>query len=318
MKYGLIVYIDTDNIGDDILSYAAYKLLPSVDYIIDRERMDTFLPNTNEYVKTIINGWFLKNKFNWPPSEYILPFFIGTHFSSVPYWGIKDEFLDSVGAEYLKKYEPIGCRDNHTVEKLKKRGVDAYFSGCVTLSLERFENVRNTEKIILVDVSDAVKKCVSKKYRDVEIITHSIKPSNKENFNCFSWDERARRVEELLKKYQGAKLVITTRLHCALPCLALGTNVIMIKQNTHDYENRIGTYERILTCLTEDELSSITFDTLETEKSTIAQNLGISICQKIQAFLQENIDYTMNIPDISEYERLYNKKLIWQKNLLKH
>ena len=47
----------------------------------------------------------------------------------------------------------------------------------MTLSLERFENVRNTEKIILVDVSDAVKKCVSKKYRDVEIITHSIKPS---------------------------------------------------------------------------------------------------------------------------------------------
>ena len=36
MKYGLVVYKDTDNIGDDILSYAAMRFLPRIDYIIDR------------------------------------------------------------------------------------------------------------------------------------------------------------------------------------------------------------------------------------------------------------------------------------------
>ena len=34
--------------------------------------------------------------------------------------------------------------------------------------------------------------------------------------------------ENLLNKYARAKLVITSRIHCALPCLALGTPVIFI------------------------------------------------------------------------------------------
>ena len=34
--------------------------------------------------------------------------------------------------------------------------------------------------------------------------------------------------EDLLHKYAKAKLVITSRIHCALPCLALGTPVIFV------------------------------------------------------------------------------------------
>ena len=38
MKYGLIYYKNTHNLGDDILSYVGKKFLPKVDYYIDRER----------------------------------------------------------------------------------------------------------------------------------------------------------------------------------------------------------------------------------------------------------------------------------------
>jgi hypothetical protein len=34
---------------------------------------------------------------------------------------------------------------------------------------------------------------------------------------------------ELLRRYGSAKLVITSRLHCALPCLALGTPVVLLR-----------------------------------------------------------------------------------------
>jgi len=71
MKFGLVVCSSTDNFGDDILSYASYRFLPKVDYIIDRENADTFIPDSKEAVSAIFNGWFLHNKFNWPPSEYI-------------------------------------------------------------------------------------------------------------------------------------------------------------------------------------------------------------------------------------------------------
>ena len=131
MKYGLILYNLTDNLGDDILTYAAYKFLPRVDYVIDRENIDTFIPNEKDYVAAIFNGWFLHNKFNWPPSEYIYPLFIGIHFSPNQRWGIGDEYLDGLGKEYLKKYEPIGCRDEDTLKKMKERNIEAFFSGCL-------------------------------------------------------------------------------------------------------------------------------------------------------------------------------------------
>ena len=59
MKYGLIYYHNTFNIGDDILSYAAKQFLPHVDYYIDREHLDVFVPNECEYVAVIVNGWYL-------------------------------------------------------------------------------------------------------------------------------------------------------------------------------------------------------------------------------------------------------------------
>lgn len=36
------------------------------------------------------------------------------------------------------------------------------------------------------------------------------------------------KAESLVKKYAAASLVVTTRIHCALPCLGLGTPVIYI------------------------------------------------------------------------------------------
>lgn len=39
MKYGLIYYKNTHNLGDDILSYVGKKFLPKVDYYIDREHL---------------------------------------------------------------------------------------------------------------------------------------------------------------------------------------------------------------------------------------------------------------------------------------
>ena len=58
MKYGLILNFATDNIGDDIQSYAAAQFLPSIDCVIDRESLDRF-DNSDEPVKAIMNGWYL-------------------------------------------------------------------------------------------------------------------------------------------------------------------------------------------------------------------------------------------------------------------
>ena len=43
---------DVENIGDDIQSYAAIRFLPKIDYYIEREKLDLFLPSKKEQVIT--------------------------------------------------------------------------------------------------------------------------------------------------------------------------------------------------------------------------------------------------------------------------
>jgi len=59
----------------------------------------------------------------------------------------------------------------------------------------------------------------------IEFVNHSIdRKILKNNSLCFE------HAEKLLTKYASAKLVVTSRLHCALPCLGMETPVIFINR----------------------------------------------------------------------------------------
>jgi hypothetical protein len=79
MKYGVIYHKQTGNIGDDIQAYAASRLLPRVDYMLDREHLDTFQSKEDEPVAAIMSAWYTWAKWNWPPSASIYPKFVGFH-----------------------------------------------------------------------------------------------------------------------------------------------------------------------------------------------------------------------------------------------
>ena len=49
-----------------------------------------------------------------------------------------------------------------------------------------------------------------------------------------SWEDREKKVIELLTLYRNAKCVVTKRLHCALPCLAQETPVLLVKEMVDD------------------------------------------------------------------------------------
>lgn len=240
MKFGLIVYKNSPNLGDDIQSYAVRKLLPQVDYYIEREALDTFLPETLEKVAVIVSGWYLYSHLNWPPSLFIAPLVTSIHFDT--YYSccldsniLKNFILDGYGGEWLKSNGPIGCRDGDTKKMLDDFDIPNYFSGCATLTLPRFDNVAATDKIIAVDISEKALEALKEKTSlPIETYTHYIELSE------YGYDTRFDMVEERLKAYQSARLVITTRLHAALPCLALGVPVLFIKE---DWAlNRTGTW----------------------------------------------------------------------------
>ena len=239
MKYGLMYYKSTDNIGDDIQTYAAMKFLPHIDYYIDRENLSCFVPDKKEYVSMIMNGWFIHNKLAWPPSPYINPLLISMHFKVLEETDVGDAYLKDFGGDFLKQYGPVGARDFETIKRLENNNIDAYFSGCMTLTLEKFCKIKKKKKICLVDVSnDVISKVKENTNYEIEVLSHTLNPRDAEKKSI---NERMNDVEKILKKYQESKLVITTRLHVALPSLALGTPVIVLHKKVFD-EDRLGTF----------------------------------------------------------------------------
>ena len=139
MKYALMVYNSRHNIfnvGDFIQSLAAKQFLPSTDIYVDRENLDGY---EGDQAKLIMNGWFMHDSTHWPPSDKISPLFVAFHLNSSIYHILDDEKIVS----YFKRHEPIGCRDLKTQQMLESKGIKAYFSACMTLTLGYKYKVNN-------------------------------------------------------------------------------------------------------------------------------------------------------------------------------
>ena len=116
------------NIGDYIQALAAAQFLPAKDGFIQREKLKDY---DGARCRMIMNGWYMHHPEQWPPSEKIDPLFVAFHINV----SAKDAMLSEESISYLKKHEPIGCRDFYTRDMLREKGVDAYFSACLTLTL---------------------------------------------------------------------------------------------------------------------------------------------------------------------------------------
>lgn len=253
MNYGLLTYAENKrnfNVGDYIQSIAARQFLPRVDSYINREKLADF---KGEKTKIILNGWFTHKPENWIPSPDLDPLFISFHINSsaAPF------MLTQSGLEYLKQKEPIGCRDLYTVTILKEKGINAYFSGCLTLTLDSYKvkDEERSEEIIIVDPlygypsvdgifydykrfvrsiqnlkifqlgkrNKHLNKIIAKELLHNAVYVNQVLPAH-----TYTDEQKFKIAEEILKKYARAKLIITSRIHCALPCLSLGTPVIYL------------------------------------------------------------------------------------------
>lgn len=286
MKFGILTYCQPTenvhsrfNVGDYIQSLAALQFVKDKNYLfLNREALNEY---KGERIKMILNGWFMHEPQNWPPSENIDPLFISFHLNH----SVKKEMSSPQNVRYFKAHEPIGCRDTSTRQFLEANGISVYYSGCLTLTLGRtYKSLEHTDTIYIVDpivdhysverpelkevfpylwtlvIHFFTLRKIGKKYLEWNSKNGFI---NKENikylmkllrfYRTFKHviskevmlqatylthfyevgkypDDKARfaLAEELLHKYASARYVITSRIHCALPCLGLGTPVIYI------------------------------------------------------------------------------------------
>lgn len=252
MKFGLLKYrTEERNIGDYIQSIAARRFLPEINAYLSREDLNSY---SGDEMKMILNGWFMHKPSNWPPSKDINPLFISFHINE----SVSEALTSDEAIKYYKDHEPIGCRDKYTRDLLISKGVEAYFSGCITLTLEkeRFKspvkgcdvvvcdpfwatysfselfantNLSALQKIIRVPYCFfmqkrfrfLIRKLIPKNVSTPKFLTHFLNKNQKTSDKFII-------AEQMLREYANAKLVITGRIHVALPCLAFNTPVLFV------------------------------------------------------------------------------------------
>jgi hypothetical protein len=222
------------NLGDDIQSLVAKKLLPRVDGGVSREA----LSRATESGVISMNGYFL-GMCDWPPADVLEPFFYAFHVTP----GSVAKVCSSEGLAYLRRHEPIGCRDRGTMELLRSHGVEAYYSKCITLTLPRREAAPAEGKVFMVGLSKCAVKAVPKSLRKRAVVVDqaklrlpSLTPGIKETL-----------AQHLLDTYAGtASLVITSKIHCAMPCIAMGIPVVFLYDRKKQADYRVSIVKELI------------------------------------------------------------------------
>lgn len=257
-QFALLFYPGSYNIGDDIQTLAASQFIPTPsgqpDYLVDRDNPGFIYDcygnaplNANavaDNVKIIMNSWYDGRQTVFPPHPKLKPLFISFHLNETP--GLYDHkdyevsrknmdpnrtLLTPDVIKYLQDNGPMGTRDIHTLKLFRNVGIDAFHTSCLTLTLDPvklgLQTTSNRTQIYVVDADHAetslYEKLVPIAIRNkAKSLTHGL------TGHLPNYSEKKKRALELLQHYCTAKLVITNRLHVALPCVAFGTPVLFV------------------------------------------------------------------------------------------
>jgi len=245
----------TINVGDAMQMMAIDEIYKELkipeDEIIDisLHELETY---NGEYIILPIN-WLVSNNttghdklFNI--SHRIVPVYLGISISS------RD--LSQKHLSNLKRYEPIGCRDERTLNYLRSEGVDCYLNGCIATlygGVHEYSNKNKKKSIFFVDVPKEMKEYIPEEILpDIRFFSQEIYASPYEIGGNKTPSEWAVSILETYKK--EASMIVTSRFHGAVIGLALGIPVIVTLEN---YTYRFSWLKKILPLYTSDKFSEI-------------------------------------------------------------
>lgn len=210
-------------------------------FFVDRDGLSGF---RNEFkCKLIANGWYylFDGCHQW--SDCLEPLLTSVHINNTDNANEFHNVLDKLKAASQKS--PIGCRGFATQRFLQSNGIACFFSSCLTTTLQRkdYSDGRDRSGVIFSDCSNdfyskifPIDRFINKNrainrinallrnyyaQEAISYVTHECQLSVPHR-------ERFELAKALLQRYANAKLVITSRIHAALPCLGLGTPVILV------------------------------------------------------------------------------------------
>lgn len=302
MKYARLVYGNNKlrmasqqfkNVGDYIQTFAIDKIYERLHIkkedvcTIDRNRLRDY---HGEQVRLPMQGHFenFKGSEVFPLSNEIKPLFVG--YSSIT----KSHYTQ----ECIKAYQengPVCCRDEGTWKLMKWAGVDAYLTGCLTITFPEREKEPENGKVFLVDVPPAVEQYMPAELKkNIVYVTHEVQ-WHSEN----SDENELKRIEalseEILERYKNeASLVITSRLHCASPCMAMGIPVIMVRNY---FDERYMWIDKYLPLYTPDRFGEIDWYPTKVDLSEVKP----MIMKMVSAILYDSEDKEKIIKQVHDF-----------------
>jgi hypothetical protein len=234
MQRAILGYHAPGNFGDAVQSYAMLELLGSeqpVD-VVDRDGLEAYVPS--EASVLLMNGWFLHRPESFWLAPNVTPAMVGIHASPMnPVYSRYPPFADvlresSSVRKVFKRAQPVGARDLHTLGLLQELGIDSYFAGCPTMTL-RPRGIPANGTVVAIDVPEEICEVLERQLGRLVI-----KISNRRDSSWSSAPALRRDVEPYLEILERADLVVTSRLHAALPAHALGTRVVFAPRDTSD------------------------------------------------------------------------------------
>ncbi|WP_265519154.1 polysaccharide pyruvyl transferase family protein [Nitratireductor luteus] len=244
------------NLGDNAQSIAIRHIYRHFgvrdDQMIDINR-DALQQYDGEPALLLMNGVFYQSAFPLPSA--ITPVFVGFH---APEHVIKEQ------QDFLRKHQPIGCRDEGTTVRMRNLGIEAFTTGCLTLALPRREQEPKNPKLLIVYGSGAgrlppivFRSIPENILSKAELIYHRFHASR------FPFDLEMRREAELYEEAlfaryrREATLVLTPLHHVAAPCIAFGIPTIICRAGN---DVRFSFVEKLLPIYTPDKFDQINWN----------------------------------------------------------
>jgi hypothetical protein len=171
-------------------------------------------------------GWFMHALFRmrhgFPLHRSLRPIFVSFHCN-------KRELLTDEAIDYLRRYGPVGCRDWTTVYLLLSIDVPAFFSGCLTTTIDTVfpapaSPPPEEAPVAYVDVpaDDIPPGGAAYKHSSDAVRTRPFLTNVRDTL-------------ERLEIYRDRhRAVVTTRLHCYLPLRSMGADVEFRPKNPSD------------------------------------------------------------------------------------
>ncbi|MCT4617941.1 MAG: polysaccharide pyruvyl transferase family protein [Marinisporobacter sp.] len=234
-------------------------------------------------------------------SDRIVPIFLACTLNTIGLNGRK-LLEDTHNVNFLKRHEPIGCRDEYTMIMLREFGIEAYLTGCLTVTLPKTQYTDiEREKVYFVDAPYSVKKYIPEGMLEEAVVTTQQYYFSKE------WYENPNKIFEFTKdkydQYSKAKLVVTSRMHVAAPSIAMGIPVIFVKD---DIDYRFGWIDKYIPIYSYEDFSKINWEPKPIECKKEKERLRKVAIERIKKYIDQYEDVYL----LSQmYENDEHKKL---------